>query len=130
MIIISQIKVGQLLNDGIILIFRDIFNRQVPYSDENTIFIYWYGRQKYHHESNGAICSANIAPLDSTGITFLIMLFHHPIFMVIIGNPFMAALITDYTLIAFSFKWVNPLSGIWLWRWLDCSSVWWHRYDI
>ena len=36
----SQIKVSQLLNDGIILIYRDIFNRKVPYSDDNIVFIY------------------------------------------------------------------------------------------
>ena len=35
-----QIKVNQLLNDGIILIYRDIFNRKVPYSDDNIVFIY------------------------------------------------------------------------------------------
>ena len=93
----SQIKVNQLLNDGIILIYRDIFNRKVPYSDDNIVFIYWY-------ITSGAMCTANIAPLDYTSITFQIMLFHHPIFVLIVGKPLMAALITDYPFVAFIFK--------------------------
>ena len=54
--------------------------------------------------TSGAMSSSNIAPLDYAWVTFQIMLFHYPIFVLIVGKPLMAALITDYMLVAFTFK--------------------------
>ena len=54
--------------------------------------------------ASGAMRTANIAPLDFAWLTFQIMLLHHPIFVVIIINPLMAAFIADNSLVAFSFK--------------------------
>ena len=62
--------------------------------------------------ASGAMSSTNIAPLDFLWITVEKMLFHHRIFVIIVCNPFMTALVANDTLVAFTFVLVNPLSNI------------------
>ena len=59
--------------------------------------------------TSGAVCTANIAPLDFSWVTFQIMFFQSCILVAIVSNPFMAAFITNYALIALVFIRVNPL---------------------
>ena len=53
--------------------------------------------------TSSAMCSTYIAPLDYAWVTFKVMLCHFPIFVVIVGNPLMAAPIADYAPVAFSY---------------------------
>ena len=62
--------------------------------------------------TSGAMCNANIAPLDFAWITFQRMFFHLCIFVAIIDNPFMTAHITNDAFVSLIFTGVNPLFDI------------------
>ena len=53
--------------------------------------------------ASGAMSSTNIAPLDFLWITFKKILFHHRIFVIIVCNSFMTALVANDTLVALTF---------------------------